>query len=56
MIQKILMRLRGIFKWKIHEVIDLIGYLKMKSERDIFREIERASESSMDFWDNENNS
>lgn len=38
---------------KIPEVIDFIGYLKIKSERDMFKELEEASKSSMEFWDND---
>ena len=38
---------------QIHEVIDFIGYLKMKNERDMFKELAEASKSSMDFWDND---
>lgn len=38
---------------KIPEVIDFIGYLKVKGERDIFKELEEASKSSMEFWDND---
>ena len=38
---------------QIHEVIDFIGYLKMKNERYMFKELEDASKSSMDFWDND---
>ena len=38
---------------QIHEVIDFIGYLKIKNERDIFKELEEASKSSVDFWDND---
>ncbi len=38
---------------QIHEVIDFIGYLKIKNERDMFKELEEASKSSMDFWNND---
>lgn len=34
------------------EVYDFIGYLKMKREREEFRELEKASATSMDFWNN----
>jgi hypothetical protein len=33
-------------------VLDFIGYLKMKREREAFRDLEKASMTSMDFWDN----
>lgn len=38
---------------QIHEVIDFIGYLKIKNERDMFKKLEEASKSSMDFWNND---
>ena len=38
---------------QIHEVIDFIGYLKVKNEMDIFKELQNASSSSMEFWDND---
>ena len=38
---------------QIHEVIDFIGYLKIKNERDMFKGLEEASKSSMDFWNND---
>lgn len=34
------------------EVLDFIGYLKMKRKREAFRDLEKASMTSMDFWDN----
>lgn len=34
------------------EVLDFIGYLSMKRERDVLRNLEQASITSMDFWDN----
>lgn len=37
----------------IPEVIDFIGYLKIKNEIEIFRGLENASSSSMEFWDND---
>lgn len=36
----------------ISEVIDFIRYLKIKNEMDTFKELEKASESSMEFWNN----
>lgn len=38
---------------QIPEVIDFVGYLKMKRDSELFRDLEALSESSMDFWDNE---
>jgi hypothetical protein len=38
---------------QISEVIDFVGYLKMKNERELYKDLEQASQSSMDFWDND---
>lgn len=38
---------------QIPEVIDFVGYLKAKHERETFKDLEEASQSSMDFWDND---
>lgn len=35
------------------EVIDYIAYIKKKSERELRAEMLEASESSLEFWDNE---
>lgn len=35
------------------EVIDFIGYLKLKREKELYKDLEKASESSLGFWDNE---
>lgn len=52
--KKILLKLIDqIPEKQIPEVIDFIGYLKVKNEMDIFKDLEEASKSSMDFWDNE---
>lgn len=34
------------------EVLDFIGYLNMKRERKALNNLEQASVTSMDFWDN----
>jgi hypothetical protein len=34
------------------EVLDFIGYLKMKRDRDGFKDLEKASMTSTEFWDN----
>jgi len=34
------------------EVLDYIGYLNMKRERDAINDLEQASITSMDFWNN----
>lgn len=38
---------------KLTDVIDFIGYLKVKNNREISKDLEIASESSMEFWDND---
>lgn len=38
---------------KIPEVIDFIGYLKVKNQIDILKKLEDASSSSMEFWNND---
>lgn len=38
---------------QISDVIDFIGYLRVKNEMDIFKDLQEASNSSIDFWDNE---
>ena len=38
---------------QIPQVIDFVGYLKNKKDKEIFKELEKVSESSMDFWINE---
>lgn len=37
---------------QIPEVIDFISFLKAKKDNQVFKDLELASESSMDFWDN----
>jgi len=34
------------------EVLDFIGYLKMKRDRDAFHKLEQASITSTEFWNN----
>ncbi|KUO63604.1 MAG: hypothetical protein APF84_18770 [Gracilibacter sp. BRH_c7a] len=52
--KKILLKLiQQIPESQIPEVIDFIAFLKIKKDREIFKDLEIASESSMDFWDNE---
>lgn len=52
--RKILLKLiEQIPDSQIPEIIDFIGYLKMKKENEIFKDLESTSESSLDFWDNE---
>ncbi|NHN34863.1 DUF2281 domain-containing protein [Paenibacillus agricola] len=34
------------------DVLDFIGYLNMKRERETLKNLEQASMTSMDFWNN----
>lgn len=35
------------------EVIDYISYLKVRREKEAYRDLQKASESSLKFWDND---
>lgn len=37
----------------IAEVIDFVQYLKLKREKEMFKDLQRASESSIKFWNND---
>lgn len=37
---------------EIGEIIDFIGYLSMRREKEMFKNLEKASESSTSFWNN----
>jgi molybdenum cofactor biosynthesis enzyme MoaA len=45
--------IEGFSEKEISEVIDFIEYLKMKREKQELQDFIHASESSLDFWDNE---
>ena len=52
--KKILLKLIDeIPESRIQEVIDFISFLKAKKENQVFKDLELASESSMDFWNND---
>ena len=38
---------------QIPEVFDFINFLKAKKDNQVFKDLELASESSMDFWNND---
>ncbi|KYO66108.1 hypothetical protein [Thermovenabulum gondwanense] len=38
---------------QMREVIDFILFLKSKKDNQVFKELLSASESSIDFWDND---
>jgi len=35
------------------EVVDFIGYLKARSDRELFKDLEKISDSSQEFWNND---
>lgn len=37
---------------QVPEVIDFVSYLKSKNDKEVFKELEKVSESSMEFWNN----
>lgn len=37
----------------IAEVIDFVQYLKLKREKEMFKDLQKASESSIKFWNND---
>jgi hypothetical protein len=38
---------------EILEVIDFIGYLKIKREKELYMDLQNISESSLSFWNND---
>ena len=38
---------------EFEEVIDFLKYINYRQKKDKFSELEKASQSSMSFWDNE---
>ena len=52
--QKIIFKLiEDISEKELAQVIDFIAYLKIKKEKELYKELEEASESSIDFWNND---
>lgn len=45
--------IEGISENEISEVIDFIGYLKLKKEKELFKDLQKSSESSLGFWNND---
>lgn len=37
----------------IPDVIDFVQYLKLKREKELFKDLQKASESSLKFWNND---
>ncbi|MDQ2088222.1 DUF2281 domain-containing protein [Herbivorax sp. ANBcel31] len=51
--QELLKLINEISDNQISEVIDFVTFLKMKREKEMLKNLERASESSLSFWDND---
>ena len=52
--KKLLLKLiEEIPESQIPEILDFIDFLKNKKENQVYKDLELASESSMDFWDND---
>ena len=51
--QQLLKLINEIPEKQIPELISFIGYLKIKNEIDVFKELQDVSESSTEFWNNE---
>jgi hypothetical protein len=51
--EKILKLLEKLPERELAEVIDFLEYLNFKKDKHVFKDLMLASESSMDFWYNE---
>jgi hypothetical protein len=38
---------------QVPEIIDFISFIKSKKENELFKDLEFASQSSVDFWNND---
>jgi hypothetical protein len=38
---------------EVIKILDFVEYLKAKKEKNLTKDLTKASESSLDFWDNE---
>ncbi|MBM7569952.1 DUF2281 domain-containing protein [Aquibacillus albus] len=38
---------------EVDKILDFAEYLKAKKEKDLSKDLTKASESSLDFWDND---
>lgn len=45
--------IENISKQGLVEILDFAEYLKAKTEKSISKDLTKASESSLDFWDND---
>lgn len=51
--KKLIELIESLPEKEIGELIDFIGYLKIKREKETFQYFEKASESSLSFWNNQ---
>jgi len=51
--KKLLKLIEEMPEKEVVEVIDFVGYLRLKREKAVIKDIEKASESSLGFWNNE---
>jgi hypothetical protein len=49
--QKLIELIEDMPEGELGEVIDFVSYLKMKRNKDMYKDLQKASESSLDFWD-----
>lgn len=38
---------------QVSEIIDFISFLKSKKDKEVFKDLESAAQTSTDFWNNE---
>lgn len=50
--EKLLELIEELPEKDIGEIIDFVGYLKMKRKKEDFQDMTKASESSLSFWNN----
>jgi len=51
--KKLIKLIEEMSEKEVVEVIDFVGYLRLKREKAVITDLEKASESSLGFWDNE---
>lgn len=51
--QKLIELIEDMPERELGEIIDFVSYLKMKRNKEIYNDLQKASESSLKFWDNQ---